>query len=798
MPNYLAWLVVALLASLVAADYPAPSKSYGAPKKHGSPKDKGYEPAVQYAGPIIYTDELPPIIKFPHPPSSQKVHTGGYGKASNKHSEVKFVPLPHHELPVLIYQSEHNPPIHVVHNPKAITKLPTKAPLRTYSQGKGKGSLSLGSLFGKSNKGTYQESKLPSKGYGAPKKPAPSYGPPKKHQPSYRPPKQPSKSYGPPKHTAKAYEPPKKAYKPPRKPAPTYAPPKKVYGPPKQPPKSYGPPKQPPKSYGPPKKTYGPPKTPAPAYGPPKARPTKPIYVKAPQPTYAISEPSYGKGSKGLGFGLSSLFGKGKSKGSSHGGYKTKAPRLPPATYAPVKTTKKVPPPHIIYAGHPPIHVYQQPPVYQVTPSAKPSFSKGLKQKGFGFNLFGGKAGKHTYRPPQKPLVTYAPKKPAASYGPPTKAPKGTYGAPKRPQKQYGPPKAPTKSYGAPTKSFKLPKIKNPLKSLGLSKALPTYGPPKVQSNSYGPPKQPTKSYGPPKQPSKAYGPPKKPAKAYGPPKQPAKAYGPPKQPSKAYGSPKRPTKSYKHPVKSYGAPKLPSKSYGFPKKSRPTYAPSTVTYMPVLLLTPDYEQGKGKIGDFFDSIGDKFRSVGQDIKDGSDKIKGHLLGAVGGIGDKFKVSGSYNGVSKKPSYVKAPKEFHKPPIIIYQGVKPPIHVYESHNSNSNSGSYAAPSSTHISYPTKVQHKTAYGAPKHEDILNKGQVAYHNKRSSNGGSIPKISERMDTLTDQTPSESKQPIESSSSTGEISPSETSQGIEKSVREGQVGASLSVSGELNSSQ
>ena len=29
------------------------------------------------------------------------------------------------------------------------------------------------------------------------------------------------------------------------------------------------------------------------------------------------------------------------------------------------------------------------------------------------------------------------------------------------------------------------------------------------------------------------------------------------------------------------------------------------------------------------------------------------------------------------PTYVPAPKHLHKPPIIIYQGVAPPVHVYE-------------------------------------------------------------------------------------------------------------------------
>merc|ERR1712038_2233415 len=39
---------------------------------------------------------------------------------------------------------------------------------------------------------------------------------------------------------------------------------------------------------------------------------------------------------------------------------------------------------------------------------------------------------------------------------------------------------------------------------------------------------------------------------------------------------------------------------------------------------------------------------------------------------------GSYNAPKKQaPVYVPAPKAYHKPPIIIYQGVAPPVHVYE-------------------------------------------------------------------------------------------------------------------------
>merc|ERR1712108_130459 len=37
----------------------------------------------------------------------------------------------------------------------------------------------------------------------------------------------------------------------------------------------------------------------------------------------------------------------------------------------------------------------------------------------------------------------------------------------------------------------------------------------------------------------------------------------------------------------------------------------------------------------------------------------------------------TYQQNKNAPVYVPAPKSFHKPPIIIYQGVAPPVHVYE-------------------------------------------------------------------------------------------------------------------------
>ena len=49
-----------------------------------------------------------------------KFQTQSYGYGSNNGAPptIKYVPLPHHDLPVLIYTSDSQPPIHVVHTPK--------------------------------------------------------------------------------------------------------------------------------------------------------------------------------------------------------------------------------------------------------------------------------------------------------------------------------------------------------------------------------------------------------------------------------------------------------------------------------------------------------------------------------------------------------------------------------------------------------------------------------------------------------------------------------------------------------
>merc|ERR1712038_2145825 len=180
MSYYLVGL--ALLSTLCLAD--KPSSDYGAPAQD-------YEPPVKYGGPIVYSGEKPPIIHFPPPPSDTvSYNAAGKGKGGSPPA-IKYVPLPHHDLPVLIYTSDSQPPIHVVHTPKPA-------------------------------------------GYDAPKV---NYQEPKK--PVYKkPPPPPKPKYNPPKSTPKPTYPPKK---------PSYTPKKPTYDAPKKPQQQQQPNYQPPK-----------------------------------------------------------------------------------------------------------------------------------------------------------------------------------------------------------------------------------------------------------------------------------------------------------------------------------------------------------------------------------------------------------------------------------------------------------------------------------------------------------------------------------------------------------------------
>merc|ERR1712048_1226674 len=90
-----------------------------------------YAPPVKYGGPIVYSGEKPPIIHFPPPPRETQSY-GGSGKGGGAPPAIKYVPLPHHDLPVLIYTSDNQPPIHVVHTPKP--KQAYQAPKTNYQE----------------------------------------------------------------------------------------------------------------------------------------------------------------------------------------------------------------------------------------------------------------------------------------------------------------------------------------------------------------------------------------------------------------------------------------------------------------------------------------------------------------------------------------------------------------------------------------------------------------------------------------------------------------------------------------
>ena len=141
-------LVCAAILSVCVADKGGVSLSSGA-AAYGAPIQPGYgapqTQQVKYGGPIVYSGEKPPIIHFPPPPAQVRfckdepisdlprfplLHVSlsrflpqtqagyGSGKGGGTPPAVKYVPLPHHDLPVLIYQSVDKPPIHVVHTPR--------------------------------------------------------------------------------------------------------------------------------------------------------------------------------------------------------------------------------------------------------------------------------------------------------------------------------------------------------------------------------------------------------------------------------------------------------------------------------------------------------------------------------------------------------------------------------------------------------------------------------------------------------------------------------------------------------
>lgn len=70
---------------------------------------------IRYIGPVVYSNLPPPVVIFPPAPEVPK------GPYTSPPRPVQFVPFPYNELPVLIYKSTHNPPIHVVNQNNKLT-----------------------------------------------------------------------------------------------------------------------------------------------------------------------------------------------------------------------------------------------------------------------------------------------------------------------------------------------------------------------------------------------------------------------------------------------------------------------------------------------------------------------------------------------------------------------------------------------------------------------------------------------------------------------------------------------------
>lgn len=68
---------------------------------------------AKYKGPVVYTNLPPPVLYFPNFPEKQKLsNRGSSGDGEDK--RIEYVPFPYKDLPLLVYQSENQPPVHVV------------------------------------------------------------------------------------------------------------------------------------------------------------------------------------------------------------------------------------------------------------------------------------------------------------------------------------------------------------------------------------------------------------------------------------------------------------------------------------------------------------------------------------------------------------------------------------------------------------------------------------------------------------------------------------------------------------
>ena len=295
--------------------------------------------------------------------------------------------------------------------------------------------------------------------------------------------------------------------------------------------------------------------------------------------------------------------------------------------------------------------------------------------------------------------------------------------AEKTTRKPYNPPPPQTPKYEAPkpTRAPYKPPTTQAYKQRQTTK--PSYNPP---APSYAPPKP---TYAPPKpvyKPKPSYKPP--PKQTYN---EPAPSYKPQQAPHIIYaGHP--PIHIYQQPpvleAQSHPAPVYnpPAPVY----KPQPTSAPATTkaVYNPPAPTKPTYRAPPTAVKPTY-----KKKQI----------YKAQQKPAYRPSKPSYKPQRprqrpQYQAPSKKePVYVPAPRKYNKPPIIIYQGVRPPVHVYEKPNEPKPSyaaptpvQSYAAPKPTYsvpkqtysAPKPTYAAPKPTYAAPKKQKYQAKSDI----------------------------------------------------------------------------
>ncbi|GIY82261.1 uncharacterized protein CDAR_227021 [Caerostris darwini] len=65
---------------------------------------------MKYKGPVVYSNLPPPVLYFPNFPPKPKIANRGDGQESH----IEYVPFPFKDLPLLVYESQSQPPVHVV------------------------------------------------------------------------------------------------------------------------------------------------------------------------------------------------------------------------------------------------------------------------------------------------------------------------------------------------------------------------------------------------------------------------------------------------------------------------------------------------------------------------------------------------------------------------------------------------------------------------------------------------------------------------------------------------------------